>query len=372
MENRLLTIMFIDVQGFTKRTANATREETSKFIEETRGFVTSHLEKLQGRLVKTMGDGFLAAFDSPTNAVQCGNEIQRKMLARNANILNPDHFVRFRIGINTGEVGIDEGGDLFGDPVNIAARIESFAESGAVYISESTFLAMNRNEFGAVDLGPQMFKNATREIRVYKILSEEDQKTVSKTGSAPSDGKKPSPLNLFRLQALVLVLFLLSTTFYATSRIWKAFSTRSPNSQRNQQTSEAGDQTTKTQRPPSVQASFEDIQKSFKDGKFDEASKKIIALKDSEPTLNYQFKPKELAKMSWVLFQAGGREKSQKFMELAIERAKGNPRLVNALEGRLKRIKMGLDFLPPGADGQGKRPQGRKLRDDQPEDDNQD
>ncbi len=170
MESRLLSIMFVDVQGFTRRTAAATREETEQFIRETQEFVKTHLTKWSGRLVKTMGDGFMAAFDSPTNAAQCGLEMQKKLETRNANMINPDHFIRFRIGINTGEVSIDENGDLYGDPVNIAARIEGFCEPNAVYISEATFLAMNKNELGALDLGPQMFKNATREIRIYRLF----------------------------------------------------------------------------------------------------------------------------------------------------------------------------------------------------------
>ncbi|NLI75470.1 MAG: hypothetical protein GX442_03380 [Candidatus Riflebacteria bacterium] len=188
MENRLLTIMFLDVQGYTRRTAQATREETSRFVEEMRAFVQAHLEKFQGRLVKTMGDGFLASFESPTNAVQCGLAMQRQIRLKNATLPNPNQYTIFRIGINTGEVSIDEQGDLFGDPVNIAARIESFAESGEVFISEATYLAMNRNEVGTVDLGPQSFKNATREIRVYKILDGQ----AARPGGKGQSGK-PQP-----------------------------------------------------------------------------------------------------------------------------------------------------------------------------------
>ncbi|MFZ2960717.1 MAG: adenylate/guanylate cyclase domain-containing protein [Candidatus Ozemobacteraceae bacterium] len=170
MDNRLATIVFVDMQGYTKRSAQQTIDEMKLFHDEMFGFVKQLVEKYAGILVKTLGDGFLVRFDSPTNAVQCGLEMQRKLESRNANILNPDSIVRFRIGINTGEVGIDETGDLFGDPVNIASRIQSYAEPNEVYISESTYLAMNRNEFGTQDLGPQSFKNATREIRIYKIL----------------------------------------------------------------------------------------------------------------------------------------------------------------------------------------------------------
>jgi class 3 adenylate cyclase len=169
MEHRLLTVMFVDMQGYTRRSAEQTIEEMKLFHDELRDFVAKSVEGHGGTLVKSLGDGFLVRFDTPTRAVQAGLELQKRIETRNQHILNPEKFVRFRIGINTGEVGIDEQGDLFGDPVNIASRIQNFAEPNAVFISESTYLAMNRNEFGAQDLGPQEFKNATREIRVYKI-----------------------------------------------------------------------------------------------------------------------------------------------------------------------------------------------------------
>jgi len=170
MENRLMTIVFIDMQGYTKRSASQTIEEMKLFHDQMFKFVSDIVERRGGVMVKTMGDGFMVRFDSPTSAVQTGIEIQRKLEGRNAQMMNPDSIVRFRIGINTGEVGIDENGDLFGDPVNIAARIQTFADTNDVFISESTYLAMNRNEFGAVDLGAQELKNATREIKIYKVL----------------------------------------------------------------------------------------------------------------------------------------------------------------------------------------------------------
>lgn len=188
MENRLATIVFIDMQGYTKRSAQQTIEEMKLFHDEMFTFVKNHLDKYQGIMVKTLGDGFLARFDSPTQAVQSGLEMQRKLEARNAQMLNPDSIVRFRIGINTGEIGIDESGDVFGDPVNIASRIQSYAEPNEVYISESTFLAMNRNEVGAQDLGMQMFKNATREIRIYKILKQGSPGLVLPAGGSRVPG----------------------------------------------------------------------------------------------------------------------------------------------------------------------------------------
>ncbi|MEW6711439.1 MAG: adenylate/guanylate cyclase domain-containing protein [Candidatus Riflebacteria bacterium] len=202
MENRLMTIMFLDMQGYTKRSAKQTIEEMKLFHDQMQKFVTDVIDRWSGIMVKTLGDGFLVRFESPTNAVQAGIEIQRKLETRNAQMMNPESIVRFRIGINTGEVGIDESGDLFGDPVNIASRIQTFADTNDVFISESTFLAMNRNEFGAVDLGSQELKNATREIRIYKVLK----------NGAPGkiDSHKPAAKSKARYVAVALVaVFLL-------------------------------------------------------------------------------------------------------------------------------------------------------------------
>jgi len=357
VENRLLTIVFIDVQGFTKRTANSTREETSTFIEEIRAFVTQHLEKCQGRLVKTMGDGFMAAFDSPTNAVQCGCEMQRKLLARNANILNPEHFVRFRIGINTGEVGIDENGDLFGDPVNIAARIEGFAESGEVYISESTFLAMNRNEVGIVDLGPQMFKNATREIRVYKILGEGDRKPASAntTASPSASVLKADSANggsifqrmkgkpwLWAVCGMVVTLLLVFIGLKIAHRK-KAPQQAPPQSDLSENEDiplQVGEfPPPKSKRPGPIQEQLDAIEKLARERKFDEASNGVLAAKEMESSQNYRFTPKELGNMARILFNAGKKAECQAFLEEAIPRAKDTPDLANRLKYGLERLK---------------------------------
>lgn len=211
MQNRLMTIMFVDMQGYTKKSAQQTIEEMKLFHDQMFKFVTEIIDKHSGRMVKSLGDGFLVCFESPTNAVQSGIEIQRKLESRNAQMMNPDSIVRFRIGINTGEVGLDENGDLFGDPVNIASRIQTFADTNDVFISESTFLAMNRNEFGAVDLGAQELKNATREIRIYKVLKNGSPGMVANQ-KAPSELPTASKKKYYIAVAVIVGIFLLTLT----------------------------------------------------------------------------------------------------------------------------------------------------------------
>ena len=185
MKNKTLTIVFADVQGFTSRTGRQTREQNQLFISEIQKFVKKHAKEKGGTLVKTMGDGFLLTFDSPTDAVACGQHMQKEIQHRNANIMDPNKFIRFRIGICTGEVTVDDDNDVHGDAVNIAARIQSFASPNDVYIGEATYLAMNKSEINASDLGPQKFKNVVQEVRVYK---------VSDKPEPPTEAVKPPPV----------------------------------------------------------------------------------------------------------------------------------------------------------------------------------
>ncbi|MFH2137422.1 MAG: adenylate/guanylate cyclase domain-containing protein [Candidatus Omnitrophota bacterium] len=169
MKRKTLTILFADVQGYTIRTARQTREQNEKFIKEIRSFVEKNIQEKDGTLVKSMGDGFLITFESPTDAVACGREMQSQIKQRNTNALHHNDYIRFRIGISTGEVNVDDNGDVYGEAVNIASRIQNFASPNDVFLAEATYLAMNKSEIQALDLGPQRFKNIVQEVRVYKV-----------------------------------------------------------------------------------------------------------------------------------------------------------------------------------------------------------
>src|SRR6266566_8203788 len=121
-----------------------------------------------GRVVKLMGDGILAEFGSVVEAVECAAEIQREMAARNAGVAD-DRRLGFRIGVHLGDV-IVEGEDIYGDGVNIAARLESLAETGGICISRQAYdqvdgkLALEFRE-----LGPQHLKNIPKPVEVFAI-----------------------------------------------------------------------------------------------------------------------------------------------------------------------------------------------------------
>jgi adenylate cyclase len=122
-----------------------------------------------GRIVKTTGDGLLVEFASVVDAVRCAAEVQQGMPERNAGV-PPDSRIELRIGINLGDV-IADGDDLYGDGVNIAARIEALADAGGVFVSGTVYdQVRDRLSFGFEDRGEQQVKNIARPIRVYRVL----------------------------------------------------------------------------------------------------------------------------------------------------------------------------------------------------------
>src|ERR1700727_3228406 len=121
--------------------------------------ITAH----NGRIVKTTGDGMLVEFASPVNAVACATAIQEKMMERSGASSGPN--ITFRVGINVGDIIID-GDDIFGDGVNVAARVENECEPGGVYISANAFEQVrNKTPFTFTDLGERALKNIDRPVR---------------------------------------------------------------------------------------------------------------------------------------------------------------------------------------------------------------
>jgi adenylate cyclase len=136
-----------------------------------RELVDPKIEERHGRTVKNTGDGLLAQFPSVVDAVRCATEIQRAMVDRNADAPEGKR-IRFRIGVNLGDV-IVEPEDIFGDGVNIAARLEALAEPGGICISGTVCDHIgDRLPYAFEDLGEQNVKNITRPVRVYALRPE--------------------------------------------------------------------------------------------------------------------------------------------------------------------------------------------------------
>src|ERR1700746_570518 len=168
---RLAAILAADVAGYS-RLMGADEEGTHERLKaHRRELIEPKIGEHSGRIVKTTGDGLLAEFPSVVDAVRCAAELQRTMIDREASIPE-DRRIRFRVGINVGDVIVD-GGDIFGDGVNVAARLESLADPGGLCISRMVRDQIrDKLAYDFEDLGEQSVKNITRPLRVYALRSE--------------------------------------------------------------------------------------------------------------------------------------------------------------------------------------------------------
>jgi class 3 adenylate cyclase/pimeloyl-ACP methyl ester carboxylesterase len=176
VERRLAAILALDVVGYS-RLIGIDEEGTVAALKACRRkLIDPKISEHRGRIVKTTGDGALVEFASAVEATRCALEIQRGAAQRNVSIPK-DHRIEFRIGINIGDVIADDG-DLYGDGVNIAARIEPLARPGGVCVSENAYQQIKgKFPLDVIDLGEQQLKNITEPVRVYVIHSDEEKKT---------------------------------------------------------------------------------------------------------------------------------------------------------------------------------------------------
>ena len=162
---RLAAILAADVAGYS-RLMGMDEEGTHERVQAySRELVNPKIAEHRGRVVKNTGDGFLAEFASVVDAVRCGVEIQRGVAKRNADA-PPEKRIEFRVGINLGDV-IIEGDDIYGDGVNIAARLEALAEPGSVCVSRMVRDQIrDKLAYPFEDMGEQTVKNIARPVRV--------------------------------------------------------------------------------------------------------------------------------------------------------------------------------------------------------------
>jgi adenylate cyclase len=169
LKRRLSAILSADVEGYS-RLMREDEEATVHTLTTYRTAMTHLIQQYRGRVVDSPGDNLLAEFTSVVDAVNCSVEIQREFAERNAE-LPENRRMQFRIGINLGDV-IEEGERIYGDGVNIAARMESVAEGGGVCISGTVYDAIE-NKIGLryEYLGEQELKNIDKPVRAYRVLS---------------------------------------------------------------------------------------------------------------------------------------------------------------------------------------------------------
>ena len=169
MEHRLAAIMAADMVGYSRLMEVDERGTLARLRTHRIELIDPAIDKNHGRIIKTTGDGMLVEFQSVADAVRCSIEIQERMRRRNSDVPD-DRRIEFRIGINLGDI-IFEDGDIYGDGVNIAARIEQLADVGGICVTSAVHTQVDgRLEAAFEDLGEKSLKNISRPVRVYRVL----------------------------------------------------------------------------------------------------------------------------------------------------------------------------------------------------------
>jgi adenylate cyclase len=170
VRRRLAAILAADVVGYARLMEHDEAGTLAALRARHRTILAPLVARHEGRIVKLMGDGVLAEFGSAVNAVQCGLALQERMAAVNASLPETQHVV-WRIGINLGEVVV-EGDDLFGDGVNVAARLQALVEPGGICISGKVRDEVDRKISVAFDdMGERALKNMASPVRIYRLRS---------------------------------------------------------------------------------------------------------------------------------------------------------------------------------------------------------
>jgi TolB-like protein/class 3 adenylate cyclase/Tfp pilus assembly protein PilF len=180
VERRLAAILAADVAGFSALMERDEEGTYARIGSLRREVIEPRLSEHQGRLIKTTGDGFLAEFASPIAALRCALAIQSAQL-------DDSNALRLRIGLNLGDVIIEESGDVYGEGVNVAARLEALAEPGGILISGKIHSEVEGKVEGSFeDRGEQQVKNITRPVHIYAVRPVGTSKASTATMSAPN------------------------------------------------------------------------------------------------------------------------------------------------------------------------------------------
>jgi adenylate cyclase len=186
VQRRLAAILAADVVGYSAMMQRAEEATYAEFERLKRDLIAPSLSRHDGRLIKTTGDGALAEFASPLAAVRCATEIQ-------------DHLAegtgpfKLRIGLNLGDVIVGQDGDLYGDGINIAVRLEGIADPGGILMSEKVYSEVEgKLNVGFEDRGEQQLKNISKPVRAYAVRGGTYSALTERLGAAPSLPDKPS------------------------------------------------------------------------------------------------------------------------------------------------------------------------------------
>ncbi|MBV8575724.1 MAG: hypothetical protein JOZ58_11915, partial [Acetobacteraceae bacterium] len=174
LKRRLTAVLLADVVGYSRLMSVDEEDTHVRIADYVKDLIEPKIAEHRGRLIRTMGDGFLVEFDSAADAVYCGLEVQEE-LARRDHGIDPDRRIQLRIGINTGDVIVDER-DIYGNSVNIAARLEGLAKPGEIYVTRGVHDQLQGYpNLAFEDTGDRKVKNIKQPVRVYRVRYAQQQ-----------------------------------------------------------------------------------------------------------------------------------------------------------------------------------------------------
>ena len=183
MERRLAAIMAADVVGFSRLMQEDERGTFERLQSQRSKIIEPSISKHRGRIVKIVGDGFLVEFSSVVEAVQCAVELQKRIREQNKDV-DEARRIAYRIGVNLGDVIVAED-DIYGDGVNIAARLEGMAEAGGIMISGTVHEHVDRKlDLRFEDLGQKGFKNISEPVQVFAVATDPGAEETTPTRPA--------------------------------------------------------------------------------------------------------------------------------------------------------------------------------------------
>ena len=186
VQRRLAAILAADVVGYSALMQRAEEATYAEFERLKRDLIAPSLSRHDGRLIKTTGDGALAEFASPLAAVRCATEIQ-------GHLAEGSGPFKLRIGLNLGDVIVGQDGDLYGDGINIAVRLEGIADPGGILMSEKVHSEVEgKLDVGFEDRGEQQLKNIAKPVRAYAVRAEANSALTERLSAAPPLPDKPS------------------------------------------------------------------------------------------------------------------------------------------------------------------------------------
>lgn len=162
-----LTIMFTDIVGFSDLSSKLSREESQAYLDKHDRILSKVIKRFAGKIIKTIGDSFLVSFRSPTDAVICGMAMQDALWEANQ-ATDTQYPIIIRVALNAGEVRETQN-DVFGDAVNIAARLESITPANYIYLTEAVYLAMSKSEVCVEAVDAFEFKGVSDKVKVYQV-----------------------------------------------------------------------------------------------------------------------------------------------------------------------------------------------------------